>query len=225
MMSSRDAILGKIRSVTAAGGDDSKRHEAVEDRLLNHPSGTIPARAQLKPKAQIELFCQQAEAVQTSVGHVKSYASVPKAVADYLREHNLPAEFRMGMDERLNDLSWDKAGALEVKSGPSDGNDLIGVSHAFGGIAETGTLLMLSGEDNPTTVNFLPETHIVVLKAGDIVGDYEALWSEVRTKFGAGEMPRTVNWVTGPSRSGDIQQTMLLGAHGPRSLHIIVVDG
>ncbi len=83
---------------------------------------------------------------------------------------------------------------------------------------------MLSGPDNPSTINFLPPNHIVVVRAGDIDGDYEALWGRIRKKFGRGKMPRTVNWITGPSRSGDIQQTMLLGAHGPHSLHIIVVD-
>lgn len=223
-MSSRDAILGKIRQTLSSKSNNEQRLDAVNARLSKHPRGTIPARAQLQPKAQAKMFCEQAEAVQASVKRVKSYAGVPKAIADYLRAHNLPAEFRMGSDKRLNDLPWEKARSLEIKIGPSDGEDLIGVSHAYGGIAESGTLLMLSGKDNPTTVNFLPETHIVVLKASEIEGDYETLWSRVRKKFGRGKMPRTVNWITGPSRSGDIQQTLLLGAHGPRSLHVIVVD-
>ena len=41
--------------------------------------------------------------------------------------------------------------------------------------------------------------------------------------YGKGQMPRTVNWITGPSRSADIEQTLLLGAHGPQRLHVIVV--
>ena len=223
-MSSRDAILGKIRQTLSNQTNNEHRLEAVNARLSKHPKGIIPARAQLQPKAQIKMFCEQAEAVQTSIKRIKSYAGVPKAIADYLRAHNLPAEFRMGSDKRLIDLPWEKARSLEIKTGPSDGEDLIGLSHAYGGIAESGTLLMLSGKDNPTTVNFLPETHIVVVKASEIEGDYETLWGRVRNKFGRGKMPRTVNWITGPSRSGDIQQTLLLGAHGPRSLHIIVVD-
>ncbi len=186
-MSSRDAILGKIRQTLSSQGNNEQRRDAVNDRLSKHPKGIIPARAQLKPKAQVKLFCEQAEAVQTSTKRVKTYAVVPKAIADYLRAHNLPAEFRMGSDKRLNDLPWDKARSLEIKIGPSDGEDTTGVSHAYGGIAESGTLLMLSGTDNPTTVNFLPETHIVVVKASDIEGDYESLWSRVRKKFGRGK--------------------------------------
>ena len=97
------------------------------------------------------------------------------------------------------------------------------VSHAFGAAAESGTLMLVSGPDNPTTLNFLPDTHVVVLDAKDVAGDYETLWRRVREKFGEGTMPRTVNLITGPSRSADIEQTLILGAHGPRRLHVMVV--
>jgi L-lactate dehydrogenase complex protein LldG len=119
-------------------------------------------------------------------------------------------------------MPWGET-ALEVREGVSDGSDLNGVSHAFGGVAETGTLVLVSGPDNPSTLNFLPDNHIVVVNARDVQGDYEEVWSRIRFAYGKGEMPRTVNYVTGPSRSGDIEQTILLGAHGPRRLHIVVV--
>jgi len=223
-MTSRDAILGRIKKTLNRDSEEASRSAAVDARLSKHPKGTIPARSQLDAKEQIKLFCDEAEKVQTSIKRVKSYNGVPKAIADYLRNHNLPAGFCMGEDKRLQNLPWDKARALEIKTGPSDGEDAVGVSHAFGGIAETGTLLLVSGKDNPTTINFLPETHVIVVRARDIDGDYETLWGRLRKKFGTGNLPRTVNWITGPSRSGDIQQTILLGAHGPRSLHVIVVD-
>jgi len=97
------------------------------------------------------------------------------------------------------------------------------VSHAFGGVAETGTLVLTSGQDNPTSLNFLPDNHIVVIEAKDIAGDYESIWPRLREKFGDGLMPRAVNLITGPSRSADIEQTLILGAHGPRRLHVILV--
>ena len=90
-------------------------------------------------------------------------------------------------------------------------------------VAESGTLVLTSGVDNPTTLNFLPETAIVVVDAADIAGDYETVWDRLRAETGEAPLPRTVNWVNGPSRSADIEQTLLLGAHGPRSLHVIVV--
>jgi L-lactate dehydrogenase complex protein LldG len=98
------------------------------------------------------------------------------------------------------------------------------VSHAFAGVAETGTLIMASGPDNPTTLNFLPDTHIVVVDAKDIVGDYETVWARLRDKFGTDALPRAINMITGPSRSADIAQILILGAHGPRRLHVLIVS-
>ncbi len=92
---------------------------------------------------------------------------------------------------------------------------------AFTAVAETGTLMLRSGPDHPTTLNFLPDTHIVVLRAGQIVGPYEDAWAKLRA---AGDMPRAVNFVSGPSRTADIEQTIQLGAHGPRRLHIVLIE-
>jgi L-lactate dehydrogenase complex protein LldG len=82
---------------------------------------------------------------------------------------------------------------------------------------------MASGPDHPVTLNLLPDTHIVVLNEADIVGGYEEVWMMLRQRYGKDGMPRTVNTITGPSRTADIEQTIELGAHGPRRLHIVVV--
>ena len=86
-----------------------------------------------------------------------------------------------------------------------------------------GTLMLTSGAARPTTLNFLPDTHIVVLCEADIVSGYEDVWARLRARYGKNVMPRTVNTITGPSRTGDIEQAMELGAHGPRRMHIVVV--
>lgn len=223
-MSGRETVLGKVRRALAVPADDGRRKTAVAERLAAADRGLIPARGQLDHGAQVDLFCTMAEKVQATTARVKSADDIPQAVADYLRDHNLPASLRMGEDKRLAALPWDRTPSLERLSGPSDGRDMAGLSHAFGGVAESGTLMMTSGPDNPTTVNFLPDHHIVVIDGGDIAGDYETIWSRLREAYGKGIMPRTVNMITGPSRSADIEQTLLLGAHGPRSLHVIVVD-
>jgi L-lactate dehydrogenase complex protein LldG len=123
----------------------------------------------------------------------------------------------------LASVPGEKAATLEVRRGPSDGHDLAAVSHAFAAVAETGTLVLTSGPDNPTTLNFLPDVHIVVVSASDVAADFETMMARLRARFGAGAMPRVVNLITGPSRSADIEQTLILGAHGPRKLHVIVV--
>ncbi|KAB2872004.1 MAG: lactate utilization protein [Bauldia sp.] len=221
-MSARDAILNKIRRSLGAGVGDVARRSIVIARLEGTPRSIVPARGQLPPEERIALFTAYAEKVSATVGRVASPAEVPRAVADYLRDRNLPAAARMGDDPLLAAMPWNET-QIELSRGASDGKDTVAVSHAAAGIAETGTLVLASGPDNPTTLNFLPEAHIVVVEAGDIVGDTETVWDRLRARTGKGAMPRTVNMVTGPSRSGDIEQKILLGAHGPRSLHIVVV--
>ena len=113
---------------------------------------------------------------------------------------------------------------MALSQGPSTGHDLNAISVASAGFAETGSLMLTSGQDNPTTLNFLPDTHFVVLKTSDIEVGLESMWQRLRARFGKALMPRTVNFITGPSRSADIEQSMLLGAHGPRSLHILLIE-
>ncbi|MCA0399185.1 MAG: lactate utilization protein [Proteobacteria bacterium] len=224
MSESRATMLASIRRSLGVKGDERIRKAMVEDRLERAPKGVIPDRAQLDAAGKLALMLEKLEAAQASVARLASYADVPGAIAQYLRDNNLPASIRRGEDSRLDGLPWAET-ALEVSKGPSAGHDLSAVSHADLGVAETGTLVLASGADNPTTLNFLPDYHIVVLSAADVAGDLESLWPKLRRKHGKGAMPRTVNLITGPSRSGDIEQTILLGAHGPRSLHVLVVEG
>ncbi|WP_342343797.1 lactate utilization protein [Chthonobacter albigriseus] len=219
----RDAILGRVRRSLGVSGTEINRRAAVADRLARAPRGVIPARGQIEHDARVALFITKIEAVQATTERVASPADVPRAVADYLRRHNLPQAVRMGADPRLEAVDWSREPQLSVAFGRSDGRDLVCVSHADAGIAETGTLALTSGPANPTTLNFLPDVHVVVLDAADVVGDAEAVFEGLRARFGVGQLPRTVNMVTGPSRSADIEQTLLLGAHGPRSLHVVVV--
>jgi L-lactate dehydrogenase complex protein LldG len=223
-MSAREAIFAKVRKSLGAS-EDKARQDVVRNRLASTPQGVIPARGQLDTQARVALFCDMATAAASSVVRVKDEKAVPAAVSEYLRSRNLAATVRMGGDKRLGTMPWADERNLQVHHGPSDGEDEVSVSHAAAGIAETGTLVLHSGGDNPTTLNFLPDHHIVVIGAKDISGDLESAMAATRQRYGKGEMPRTMNFITGPSRSGDIEQTLLLGAHGPRALHIIVVDG
>jgi L-lactate dehydrogenase complex protein LldG len=220
---SRDTLFTSIRRSLGVTGDEPTRREEVADRLKAHPQGVIPRRGQLEPAARVELFRTMVEAASGTVDEVRRAADVPAAITAFLRAHNLPMRLRRGADARLAALPWDQERTLEIDVGPSDGNQLAAVSHAFGAVAESGTLMLTSGPDNPTTLNFLPDTHIVVVDAKDVAGDYETLWTRLRARYGAGVMPRTVNLITGPSRSADIEQTLILGAHGPRRLHVVVV--
>lgn len=221
-MSARDEILANIRRSLGVTGKETIRRQIATERLERAPKGLIPDRGQVSGEERLALFKLQAEASLATVTEVSSSADVPQSIATFLRDHNLPATLRMGGDLRLAAMPWGET-SLDISHGPSEGSDLNAVSHAFGGVAETGTLVMISGPENPSTLNFLPDNHIIVVSAKDIASDYETVWNKVRFAFGKSSMPRTVNWITGPSRSGDIEQTLLLGAHGPRRLHVVVV--
>jgi L-lactate dehydrogenase complex protein LldG len=223
-MSARDTVLASIRRSLGVSGDETGRRTAIGERLSEHPRGLVPARGQLPPKERLELFRKMVAAASGTSTQVARAREVAKEVAALLRRHNLPMKLRRGADLRLAACGWEQEPNLEVTAGPSDGHDLVAVSHAFGAVAESGTLMLLSGPDNPTTLNFLPDTHIVVVNASDVVADYETLWGRLRAECGSGKLPRTVNLITGPSRSADIEQTLILGAHGPCRLHVIVVD-
>jgi L-lactate dehydrogenase complex protein LldG len=222
-MKSREAIFANIRKSLRVSNDDRLRHETVAARIEQHPRNLIPARGQKPDRERLELFLEMVESAKASIVLLETKDDIPAEVAAYLRSKNLPQSIRHGDDERLSLIPWAKERTLEVTKGASDGAQLASVSYSFGAVAESGTLVMVSGADNPTTLNFLPDHHLVVVDERDIAGDYESVWDRIRVSFGANKMPRAVNWITGPSRSGDIEQTHLLGAHGPRSLHVLVV--
>ena len=145
----------------------------------------------------------------------------------YLAAENLPARLVMAPDPDLDGIPWHVEPLLDVRRGLPTVQDEVGLTSAFAAVAETATLIMLSGQAHPSTLNFLPETHVVVLPADRLVGAYEDAWDLIRRQARERSelLPRTVNMITGPSRSGDIEQTLQLGAHGPRRLHVVLVGG
>jgi L-lactate dehydrogenase complex protein LldG len=221
-MSAREEVLAGIRRSLGVTGDEATRRFEVETRLKAAPPGIVPRRGQGDASARLATFKAEAERAQASLAEIGTWADAPAEIARFLRDNNCPATLRMGADVRLAAMPWSQT-ALEILHGASDGGDVNAVSVAFAGIAETGTLALVSGADNPTTLNFLAENHIVVLPREAIAADYESVFANLRATYGKGEAPRTLNFITGPSRSADIEQTLLLGAHGPRRLHIVVV--
>src|SRR4051812_38853788 len=230
-MGARDDILGGIRRSLRRGPLPAETQAALAERVALHRRNLIPARAAaLDDKARIDLFVAMAEEVQTTVTRVALEAEIPAEVARYLAAENLPAEFVMAPDPVLDRIPWHERPLLRIRRGRAEPGDAVSLTPCLAGIAETGTLMLVSGEDTPTTLNFLPDTHIVVLRAGQVVAGYEDAWDLVRARAGgtAGSdpqsWPRMVNLITGPSRTGDIEQRIQLGAHGPRRLHVVLVE-
>lgn len=227
MSTARDQIFSALRQ-GYRGRNEAAAKVGVDARLARREANLVPARA--KPenkKAAMATFTAMAEEAAATVTRVNMMIDVPGAVADYLRAHNLPMRAALAPDPLLDAARWERRKTLEVRKGRAEPFDEVGISLAYRAVAETGTLVMLSGANTPTTLNFLPETEIVILPADRVVGAYEEALARLRSNGADGgkhSLPRVVNFVTGPSRSADIEQTLQLGAHGPRRLHIVIVD-
>jgi L-lactate dehydrogenase complex protein LldG len=215
----RDAVLRRLRRALRRA-DRRAAERAVAERLANPQPGIIPARADLDLDRRIALFISQAEAVQTAVRRLDGDAQIPTAVVDYLRASNLPMRLVVAPDPALDRPVW--PAMLEIRRGRAEDADAVGLTTAFAGIAETGTLMLLSSPETPTTIAFLPETSIVVLPAHRVLRAYEDGLSLLRQE--RGDLPRSINFITGPSRSGDIEQTIQLGAHGPKRLLVLLIE-
>lgn len=219
---SRDQVLGRIRAALDHDGSRSARTASTVDRLARPPEHLLPARAR-RPASEL---VQQFVAIQSGLGvdliEVGSAADIPLAVVGYLSGLGLPCRLRRGSDPFLAALPWPLSTDLIIDVGAARDGDTVGLSRAVAGVAETGTLALASGADNPVTLGFLPDTHIVVLRADTIVGSYEEACALVRAAAG-GAMPRTLNLVTGASRTGDIGGKIVIGAHGPRRLAIFLL--
>ena len=185
-------------------------------------AGAAPAApASVRPRVADDAlahFEAQAQRMSSTTERVAAFSDVPGAVARYLQAHGLPG--RAVCWNTLGHLDWAGAG-LHVEARRPHGDDLVGISGAFVAIAETGTLMMLSGPDTPASMHLLPETHVAVVPAERVVGHYEDGFALARAE--RGRLPRATNLVSGPSRTGDIEQTIVLGAHGPYRVHVVIV--
>jgi L-lactate dehydrogenase complex protein LldG len=211
----RQRILARIRSAQRRHGapSEAERREA-EAWIARHEVGPQPT----VEADRVAHFERQAARMSSTTERVPGLNDVPAALARYLDAHGLPR--RAVCWNTLGELDWPGAG-LEVEARRPQGDDRVGISGAFVAIAETGTLMMLSGPDTPASMHLLPETHVAVVAAERIVAHYEEGFALARLE--RGRLPRATNLVSGPSRTGDIEQTIVLGAHGPYRVHVVIV--
>jgi L-lactate dehydrogenase complex protein LldG len=214
-MPSRESILARIRARQGKGPvpTDAER-SAVRAHIGAHPVNARP-RLEWEPLAR---FRERALGLSSTVDEVETLAAVPAAVARYLEASGLPRAAVCWQE--LSALDWSGAG-IQIEAREARDTDLVGITGAFCAIAETGTLMTVSGRETPATVSLLPETHIAVVRKSRIVRGMEEAWQLARDELG--RLPRSVNFISGPSRTADIEQTVTVGAHGPYRVHVIVV--
>ena len=211
----RDNILARIRARQGKpAAPEASERDAVAAHIKAHPRNARPELA-WDPVAR---FREQALRLASTIEDVTSLDGVPAATARYLRQHGLPLTAVCW--PQFADLPWQGAG-MDIEARAARDTDLVGVTGAFCAIAETGTLMTVSGPRTPATASLLPETHIAIVPASRIVRGMEEAWQLVRAELG--QPPRAVSFISGPSRTADIEQTVTLGAHGPYRVHILLM--
>lgn len=211
----RNAIFNRIRSAQDRPAEPTPaEYEAVRDYINLHSRGPCPTvGADL-----VAHFAQQALRMSDTVDQVSRAGDVPVAVARYL--DGIGVAKKAIAWKTLENMAWHGAG-VQVEFRPPRNEDLVGITGAFCAVAETGSLMLLSGQHTWSSASLLPETHIAIVPASRIVAHMEDAFALARAEHG--ELPRATNFISGPSRTGDIEQTIVLGAHGPYRVHVIIV--
>ena len=218
----RDAILGRVRNALHKTGPDAGNRVEAGAYLTARAQGPRPAM----PVDLVARFLQRATDMASTVERIGSEAEIPAAVARYLDALELPPALAAQKSHagvcwpEFAHLDWSGAG-LSIEARPTAGHDRLGITGSFCAIAETGTLVVTTGADTPTASALLPDTHVAVVRADRVVAGMEEAFALVRAAKGG--MPRAMNMISGPSRTGDIEQTIVLGAHGPYRVHLLLL--
>jgi L-lactate dehydrogenase complex protein LldG len=216
-MSARDAIFGRIRRAQGRSGSEPTASElaAVRETIAAPVTGPRPAFA--TPADPVSQFLKECDRLGTTHARVDSPGAVPREVARYLAERQLAP--RIAAWPAFAALDWAGAG-IACEARPANGTDPTGLTGSFCAIAETGTVLLLSSPEEPKVNALLPETHLCVVSRARLVGAMEEALALVRRERGS--LPRATFFVSGPSRTADIEQTIVIGAHGPYRVHVIM---
>lgn len=216
MTDSRKQVLTNIRAAL-------KRQDPLPESVAKALQARLSRpRANLKPAIgadPIAHFIDRLQSVHGMLTRVASIDKVADVVAGHLAAFDLGTALVVAPDPALEGIPW--SNRLSVERRAAAGGDRLTVTGAYAAVAETGSVVLLSSAQSPTTLNFLPDDHLIVLHEAQIVAHIEDVWMRMRREKRA--MPRTVNFITGPSKTADVEQTIQEGAHGPRRLHVILV--
>ena len=216
-MGARENILQRIRANLGKAADTRESEaEAARVYISAHSHGPRPKDDGADLAAR---FKARAQTLASTVDEVAGLSAVPAAVARYLEERGLDKEGVCWPEFAA--LDWHAHGIVLDPRAPG-GTEKLGLTGAFCAIAETGTLVLVSGPRTPAATSLLPDTHIAVLAISSLCAGMEEAFDLLRKQDGG--LSRAVNFISGPSRTGDIEQTVVLGAHGPYRVHVILLQ-
>lgn len=215
MNDARETILARIRHTLQ--GDDKTLIDVVVEPPLRQPlCGPQPGWQE----DDSSRFINKLESVAGSISRISSVDEVVPAITAYLQQHDIPLSLVAARSNLLDGIGWSDDFTVEQRK--ATGSDITVLTEAYAGVAEAGSLVLLSGADSPTSLNFLPDNYLCILRREHLVRHIEDVWLRLRQEHTG--LPRAINFITGPSRTADVEQTIQLGAHGPRRLHVIFIE-
>lgn len=221
---SQATIFNRIRSALAVDTEnDAARRTDIATRLAVPPAHPRPAFARLSNAARDTRLLRSFAAQGTEAVEIENLSDLPQVVAALTRALGPATTLAVGDEEKFAGLAWPAAVAPQPWS-PDEtlGDGTAALSHALAAVAETGTLVLASGADNPASLALLPELHIVAVDRATVVPAFEDAFGILAARYGTTRFPRSVNLISGPSRTGDIGGRIVKGAHGPRRLAVVL---
>ena len=215
MSDTRETILARIRN-TLQQDTRASSGIAAEPQLRQPVAGPQP----VWEEDDTTRFINKLESVAGTIDRLSPEDNVVAVIAAYLQQHDIPPRLVSASSSLLDKLTW--PGDFSVEHRKATGTDVTVLTEAYTAVAETGSLVLLSGASSPTSLNFLPDNFICILRWENLVRHIEDVWQRLRDENTG--LPRAVNFITGPSRTADVEQTIQLGAHGPRRLHVILIE-
>lgn len=215
MSEARNEIFRRIREAHGRSTLTLEQQSKLEQRIAMPQ----PVLQPVLMGETVQRFIERAQRVAMTLEQLDSLDAVPAAVVRYMEKLGISQP--LYLSGPLQSLPW--PAQLSLRTGKADEQAVISVTTCVAAIAETGSIVCTSSADTPVTQYFAPEDHIVIVQRNQIVRYLEDAWAILRTKY-ANDWPRTVNLITGPSRTADVDQIVQIGVHGPRRVHVLLVN-
>lgn len=207
------SIRARVRARSRGGDSEDIARELAE---LGHGPAALRRHADPRIGFLINVLNNHGDILGA-----KDRSAAVACIGEYVADRHGGRKVVAGKDARLAALPWREGGVLP-RFGLIENGDNVGVSYARRAVAETGSIILEGGRDNPASNSLLPDDHIVLVDSTDVVERLEDAWP------GAGcsqerRRPRCLQIISGPSSTADIALNMVYGAHGPGSWLVILI--
>lgn len=223
----REEFLGRVREAAASG----RRYRSEVDATVPRAAGYGDAAGDLVARLALEIeavgghahVVADDDAAREELGQLLERYAARQAL---LWKHEALDELRVREDLEARNVAWDNYETLSLLPAEETRRRMlaadVGITSVDYAIAETGSLALFSGPGHERTASLLPPVHIALVRQSQILADLVDLFDRLEAG-GVAALPSNLVFVTGPSKTGDIELKLTTGVHGPRHWHVIVI--